>query len=224
MKREHLLLMTFLGFFAALIFFIITFYKPSLPRVINTQTSAAKSDADIIQSLNSKVKSLEENIIELTSEQENAVKALADVQTYISTTSAQPTTQPSTKSILAIANTKGSTFTTTSFNYTPMGMYLNIKCPKNCYLWINFFTSSQNLGTPVSAQGYLNTYGIFLDENDQSIYSQANFPAVSFSSPISLNAVLPVSAGTHTIDIRAKTSGGTLQSNVSFLQVMAIER
>ena len=224
MRKEYLLLMTIVGFFTVLIFFIITFYKPTLPRIIKTQSSAVKSDADIIQSLNSKVKSLEENIITLTNGQDNISKALKDVQAYISTTSAQPTIQPTTKSILAVANTKGSVFTTTSFNYTPMGMYLNIKCPKNCYLWINFFTSSQNLGTPVSAQGYLSTYGIFLDENDQSIYSQANFPAVSFSSPISLNAVLPVSSGTHTIDIRAKTSGGTLQSNVSFLQVMAIER
>ncbi len=224
MKHEHLLLMTILGFFAALVIFVIVFYRSALPRV-TTIRGAVKSDTDAIGSLNSKVTSLEKNIIDLTDNQENVSNAIEDVRTYISTTSAKPTAVlPETKSILASANTKGSLFTTTFSSYTPMGMYVNIVCPKSCNLWINFYTSSQNLGNPTSAQGNLNTYGIFLDEADQSIYSQANFPVALLSIPISLNAVIPVSAGFHTIDIRAKTNGGTLQSNVSFLQVLAIEK
>jgi hypothetical protein len=73
-------------------------------------------------------------------------------------------------------------------------------------------------------QGNSNTFAVFLNESDQSIYSQANYPAASFSIPISINGVIPVNAGIYTVDVRAKTSGGTLQSNVSVLQVMAIER
>jgi len=105
-----------------------------------------------------------------------------------------------------------------------MGMFVNVKCPKSCYLWINFYSSSQNTGSPASQQGYSNTYAVFLNEADQSIYSQANYPTASSSIPIVLSTVLPVNAGIYTVDVRAKTSGGTLQSNVSSLQVMVIER
>lgn len=233
MRREHLLFVAVAGFFTALIIFIIILYKPIVPYTINlssinSKPSAAKSDTDIINSLNSKIKSLENHLDLLTNEQKNQFTALQDVQTYISSTSAQPTPPagglPTTKSIISVVNTKGSLFTTSSINYTPMGMYVNVKCPKSCYLWINFFTSSQNTSTPVSAQGYIATYGIFLNESDQSTYSQASYPAASSYVPVSLNAVIPVGSGIYTVDIRTKTSGGTLQSNVSNLQVMTIER
>lgn len=229
MRKEHLLLLAVTGFFTALITFLIIFYKSTTLNIISPSLSrnkniAAESDTDIIRSLNSKVKSLENNMALLSTEQNNQLAAIRDVETYISTSSAQPITTPTTKPIIAVASTKGSAFSTSSVNYTPMGMFVNIKCPKSCYLWINFYSSSQNIGSPASQQGYSNTYAIFLNEADQSIYSQANYPTASSSIPIVLSTIIPVNAGIYTIDIRAKTSGGTLQSNVSSLQVMAIEK
>ncbi len=229
MRREHLLLFAVTGFFTALIVFLIILYKPAVfniisPSLDSNKNTAAESDADIIRSLNSKVKSLENNMALLSTEQNNQLAAIRDVETYISTSAAQSAATPTTKSIIAVASTKGSAFTTGSVNYTPMGMFVNVKCPKSCYLWINFYSSSQNTGSPASQQGYSNTYAVFLNEADQSIYSQANYPTASSSIPIVLSTVLPVNAGIYTVDVRAKTSGGTLQSNVSSLQVMVIER
>lgn len=226
MRKEHLLLFAVTGFFTALIVFLIILYRPAVfniigPSLNSNKNTAAESDADIIRSLNSKVKSLENNMALLSTEQNNQLAAIRDVEKYISDSAA---TTPTTKSIIAVASTKGSVFTTSSVNYTPMGMFVNVKCPKSCYLWINFYSSSQNTGSPASQQGYSNTYAVFLNEADQSIYSQANYSTSSSSIPIVLSTVLPVNAGIYTVDIRAKTSGGTLQSNVSSLQVMVIER
>jgi len=85
-------------------------------------------------------------------------------------------------------------------------------------LWVNFYTASKN-----DSANNVNTYGVFLNGQDQSIYNQATMPVADGTIPISLNGVIPVSAGTHTVEIRTKTSGGTMQTDVSFLQVLAIE-
>lgn len=227
--HEHLLLVTMAGFFAALIATLIFLYKPQIPyfmspSVAGDENKTMVSDVDVISNLNSKIHSLEQKINFLSTKQDSQLQAIQDVATYMSTTSAQPTGVPTTKSIIAVSHTKGSGFTTSAVNYTPMGMYVNIRCPESCYLWISFYSSSQNTGAAPPQQGYSNSYGLFLNESDQGIYSEANFPTSSSSIPVSLNTVIPVGKGFYTIDIRAKTSGGTLLSNVSALQVMAIER
>lgn len=222
MRTEFILLVIVGGFLSSLLVFLILVYKPVIPmsflKTQNKNTSqAASSESDVINSLKSKVKSLETN-------QRDQDSILQDLKAFVATQSAKPTAAPAGKSILAVASTKGSAFTTSSADYTPMGMYVNINCSKNCSLWIDFYTSSKNSGTPNSAQGYVNTYDVFLDNADQSVYSQASYHAAASAVPVSINVMLSAAAGNHTIDIRAKTTGGTLQSDSSALQVMAIER
>lgn len=222
MRTEFVLLVIIGGFFSALIIFLIFLYRPVIPTIFNQSSNqqnseAVSSGADTINELKSKIKWLEGS----AKDQDSALK---DLKTYVSTQSAQKTVQTNNKSILALANTQGASFTTTATTYTPMGMYVNIKCPVNCTLWINFYTSSKNTGEQISAQGNTNTYGIFLDDADKSIFTQASYPIPSTSVPVSLNVAIPVAAGIHTVDIRTKTTKGTLQSASSALQVMAIER
>ena len=218
MKPEFILLTIVGGFLCALIIFLVVFYKPVITKTLiptagNTKQGAVASDTDAINSLKSKVKSLEEQ-----------VGRLQNLKVPTATLSAKSETTSSGKSILATASTQGSVFSTTSASYTPMGMFVNINCPKNCFLSINFYSSSKNLGPIASEQGNLNTYNLYLDGVDKSIFSQASFSIPSSSSPVSLNAFLPVAAGTHMIEIKVKTTGGTLQSDSSFLQVVAIEK
>ena len=230
MKSEFILLVIVGGFFSALIVFLIILYKPTFPSSVNQflsqkSSKAVASDEDPVGELKSKIKGLEANLDELSQQQKDQLEVSQDLKAFISTQSAQNISPTSiNKSIMAEAHTQGSLFTTTSTSYAPMGMYVNISCPKSCLLWINFYSSSKNLGTPASAQGYANTFGVFLDNSDQSIYSQATYYAASSSTPASINASIPVAPGVHTVDVRAKTTGGTLQSDSSFLQVMAIER
>ena len=143
------------GFFSALLIFLVILYKPALPLNLNQSSEknisgAASSDKDAINDLRSQVRGLE-----------GQIKILEDQQSSISSQLAEPSPVPisNSKSILAVAHTKGGIFTTTSASYSPMGMYVNINCAKNCYLWINFYTSSKNLGSPPSAQGNINKIG-----------------------------------------------------------------
>jgi len=214
-----------IGVFLSLLVFLVIYFKPVLPSVINSNLPL--TNTGFVDGLKNKVQLLEEKVNRLSQQQTDLNKTLEDFNKYISSHSAQttPTVMPLIgKSIFDLASIRGSLFTTSSFNYTPMGMYVNIKCPKNCYLWINFYSSAKNLGEPASAQGNINTFGLFLDNADQSIYSQASYPAASASVPVSLNTVVPAVAGVHTVEVRSKTSGGTLQSDSSALQVFAIER
>lgn len=222
--HEHVLFFALAGFLIALAIFAVIVNKPILPTftlasLAENTNKTTVSDTDVINNLNSKIKSLEDTVALLSSKLDDQLTTLQKVKTQVDSSSSQSTSTSSTKSILAVVNTKGSLFTTNAANYTPMGMYVNVRCPKNCYLWINFYTSSQN-----SESSHTNSYALFLNETDQGIYSQATISTTSSSTPVSLNTVIPVAAGFYTIDIRAKTSGGTLQSNVSALQVMAIER
>ena len=160
---------------------------------------------------------IEDTISKLEDYVKDQESTIDDLSEKIATSSAD-STDVTNKKILATTQTKGSTFSTTATAYTPMGSFVNINCPVRCTLWINFYSSSKN-----DTANNVNTYGVFLNGQDQSTYSQATFPVASGSAPISLNTAISVSAGTHTVEIQAKTSGGTLRSDVSFLQVMAIE-
>lgn len=210
MKPEFILLTIVGGFLCALIVFLVIFYKPTatkifVPTTIDKQEKAAATDSDQINSLKSQIKSIEERL--------NAA-----------TPAAQTESLPTYKSILATASVQGPVATTSSAEYTPIGLFINISCPKNCLLWIDFYSSSKNLGPIGSEQGNLHTYSLFLDGADKSIYTQGSLTVANSSTPISLNTLLSVAAGTHTVEVKAKTTGGTLQSNSSFLQIIAIEK
>ena len=220
MKTEFILLVIIGGFFSALIVFLIIIYKPVIPSNIYKTTTVSNDNVD---SLKSRVKLLETELANSQSQQKEQAKNWQDF-IFSSTQSAKTKNSTGTKSIMAVTNTQGTGFTTTSAGYTPMGMYVNVKCLKNCYLWINFSTASKNLGPISSEHGNTNTYGLFIDNGDQGIFSQASIPVANASSPVSLNSMISTGVGTHTIEIKAKTTGGTLQSDSSALQVMAIER
>ena len=224
MKIEHILFGIMGVFFAGLLVFLFVVYKPAAPLASGQSSNdnsnqTVSSDTDTINDLKSRTKMLENNIKNL-----EAKIGSQSASPTVPITPTIPTTPTSDKSVLASAYTRGSTFTTTSTGYSPMGMYVNINCPKNCLLWINFYSASKNIGAPSSAQGNTNTFGIFIDNTDQGIYSQASYPVDSLSVPISLNAAIPAASGVHTVEVRAKTTSGKLQSDSSGLQVLAIER
>lgn len=185
----------------------------SLPVQENKTTTVSESvmTTDRLGKIENTISKLEDNV----KDQESTIKELSE---KIASSSAE-SVDIANKRILATIQTKGSTFSTASTAYTPMGIFVNINCPVSCILWINFYASSKN-----DSANNVNTYGVFLNGQDQSTYSQATLPVASGSAPISLNTALTVNAGTHTVEIQAKTSGGTLRSDVSFLQVMAIEQ
>jgi len=217
MKPEFILLTIVGGFLCSLIIFLVVFYKPVITKTLvptaeNTKQEAVSTDRDELNSLKSKIESLEKQ-----------VGLFKNSKTATATSIAKNKTTVVGKSILATASVQGSIFTTTSATYTPMGMFVNISCPKKCLLWIDFYSSSKNLGPISGAQGNLNSYNLYLNGVDKSIFSQASLTTAEMAAPISLNALLPVSAGTHTIEIKTKTTGGTLQSDSSFLQVAGFE-
>lgn len=123
------------------------------------------------------------------------------------------------KQVLSVAQSKVNSFSTTSSAYTSMGNFSNISCPEDCSLWINFYTVSSN-----DSSNNTNTYGLFVDGVDQGTYSQGTIQNSSSTIPVSMNTVVSTTAGTHTVEIKSKTSGGTLTSQVANLQVIAIER
>ncbi len=217
MRTEFILLIIIGAFFSALIFFLIILYRPALPTLANQppvkKGEAAVSDPNSITELRNKVDWLDGQV--------STIEAKVNAPTP---TPLPLPTMVTGKTIIAVANTSGTSFTTTVTTYTPMGMYVNINCPKNCLLWINFYTSSKNTGNAVAQSGNMNSYDVFLDSVDQSIFTQASYPVPATSIPVSLNAAIAATAGFHTIDIRTKTSGGTLESDSSTLQVMAIEK
>ncbi len=233
MKVEHTLFLVVVAFLTALVAFIVLISK-SAPvsnlSLLNYNTDTRKdnkgtstNDSDLAIEFRKRFKEIENILGNMTQKQTNQETALASLE---GTLKGQKTSssQLNGKKILAVAKTQGSLFTTSSASYTPMGMYVTINCPISCNLWIDFFSSSKNQTAPPSAQGYVNTYGLFVDGSDKSIYSQASFPAAGSAAAIALNGSILASPGVHTIDIQAKTTGGTLESDSSFLQVMAIEQ
>lgn len=170
-----------------------------------------------------RITELEDQIAGLEAELEDQDKGLKKLSDKLSSQSVPTNTNAGNKSIISTAYTQGSQFTTSSSIYSPMGMYVNVTCPEKCILWIHFYTTSKNTASPNSAQGYSHLFGLFINDQENSIYTQGSFPIANASFPSSLNAAIPVGAGTHTIDIRAKTTGGTLSVEKSFLQVIAIE-
>ena len=167
-------------------------------------TDRLKSMAESIESLEDAVATQQKFIDKLSEETE---------------VSATKEPEISGQKILADAHIRGPAFSTSATSYSAMNTFVNIVCSAKCTLWIDFYTTSKN-----DTANNVNTYGIFLNGQDQSLSSQAIMPVVNGAVPISLSGAISTNAGTHTVEIRAKTSGGTLQTDTSFLKVLAIER
>ena len=217
MKVEHSLFVILVAFLTAFAVFFMAINRPQV-NIQKESKSASTNDSNLALEFRQRFKRLEESLDTISSKQASDETALATLEARLNSPK-----ESVGKKILATAKTQGSLFTTSSPVYGPMGMYVTINCPVACSLWIDFFSSSKNQGTPNTAQGYMNTYGVFVDGVDKSIYGQATFPAAGSAVPVSLNGLVSVSAGVHTIDVQAKTTGGTLESSSSFLQVMAVE-
>lgn len=164
-----------------------------------------------------RIKIIEDAISEIKKDQEDQDSLITDLSEKINDLSTASAAL-SKKTILDTQESQGSTFTTASTAYTQMNMFDNVTCSKACVLWINFYTSTKN------DSSNLNTYGLFINGQDKGIYSQANVTNSNSAVPLSLNASIPANSGSYTVEIKAKTSGGTLQSDISFLQIMAIEQ
>lgn len=231
MKVEHTLFLVVVSSLAALVVFVAVINKSILVSNLSALQSKMSSgkdnkgtstnDNDLAIEFRKRFKEIEDALGNVTQKQAGQETVLASLEAKLN---GQKNPAVNGKKILGVAKTQGSLFTTTSAAYTPMGMYVTVNCPVACVLWVNFFSSSKNQTAPPSAQGYVNTYGLFVDGADKSIYSQASFPAAGSAAAIALNGSISASAGVHTIDIQAKTTGGTLESDSSFLQVMAIEQ
>ncbi|GEM_PF-3663095 len=172
----------------------------------------------------SKVLSTQQNLTSLEEKQNKLATDILTVQSAVATNTSSITALGTKKSILAATSVSNSSFTTNSVEFGPMGMWVNLNCSVSCNFWINFNTASRNQAVPNSSAGYLHSYELFIDGGDKSIGSEANLSVVNMSIPVSVNAFVSVAAGNHTVEIRSKTSGGTLESRNSYLQVMAIEK
>ncbi len=166
---------------------------------------------DRVKSIVEDIKALEEAV----SDQKKLIDTLSENNDVAVSTSDSNSGQK----VLSTAQVKGPSFSTGATTYAAMNTFVNIVCSAKCILWVDFYTTSKN-----DTASNVNTYGIFLNGGDQSISSYATMPIANGVVPISLSGAIPTSAGTHTVEIRAKTSGGTLQTDTSFLKVLAIER
>jgi hypothetical protein len=139
--------------------------------------------------------------------------------TKLSLKSTSPTPKKTTNAyeILSVAHAQGNSFSTDSNSYTPTGVFTNITCSQKCILWVNFYTSSKN-----NTANNVNTYTVLIDGQDKGIFTQATMPISNSAQSVSLNTTQAANIGTHTVEIQAKTSGGTLIQDISYLQVMAL--
>lgn len=178
--------------------------------------NASSTPTEVTNIATDRLKDMEDSIADLEDTVSDHKKLIDDLSDNTAT-SASPSSI-SGKAIFATASTEGSVYSSTATAYASMNFFVNIVCPKECVLWIDFSTISKN-----DTANNVNTYGIFLNGGDQAISSYATMSIANGAVPISLSGAIPTSAGTHTVEIRAKTSGGTLQTDTSFLKVLAIE-
>lgn len=224
-KIEHIMFIIVAGFLCGLVLAVILITKPQVSFLSSSEKNPQPTQVDVkSEPLKDKLQRIEDDLQVLSERDDKQASVVADLKTQIDNQSSSQMKLEDGKRILAVTSTQGGLFTTSSQSYSPMGMYVNIKCSVACYLWINFYSSSKNQTQPPGVPGYFNIYNAFIDGGDQNIFSQASFPAAGSAAPVSLNAAFATSAGIHTVDVRAKTTGGILESPASYLQVMAIEQ
>lgn len=223
MQTKSSLQLVIVVFITGLIGIVIYFRNDLFPNKTPVETSINNEITEKIQVKKNeeisvdRLQNIEEEIETLQQKFKNQEVQLTELKKK---QTAQSTPEAATTSggVIGTAQTKGSSFSTSSTGYTPMNMFINITCPKACTLWINFYTISKN-----NSANNVNTYGVFINGQDKDIYSQTSLHAANSAQSVSLNTTQDVEAGTYTVEIQTKTSGGTLQSDISYLQVMAIE-
>lgn len=121
------------------------------------------------------------------------------------------------KRILAYGQFRGAVFTTTSNIDVPTDAQVEITCPIQCVLLINYVVDTRNNQT-----GAHNIYTIYLDGLNLSFTNQASYAFPNQAIPISLTGIYPASAGTHTVQIYAHTNAGEIMEHTKTLTVFAI--
>lgn len=101
---------------------------------------------------------------------------------------------------------------------------ITVNCPNGCHLWVNYDVDTRNTTTAgAPPNGFNHLYHIYIDGIDQAVYNQVSASVPNAAYPVAVNGVFPVSAGSHTVSIYVKVTGGHLQQFTSHLQVLAIE-
>lgn len=101
---------------------------------------------------------------------------------------------------------------------------ITANCPQACILWVNYDVDTRNTQIPGTGQWYQHLYHIYIDDIDQAVYNQVSATVPNAAYPLAVNGVFPVTAGSHTISIYVKVTGGHLQQFTSHLQALAIKQ
>lgn len=101
---------------------------------------------------------------------------------------------------------------------------VTVNCPVACVMFVNYDVDTRNTQIPGAGSWYQHLYHIFIDDVDQAVYNQVSATVPNAAYPVAVNGAFPVSAGTHTVTVWVKVTGGHLQQFTSHLQVLAVER
>lgn len=166
----------------------------------------------------------------LEQRQNSQQSSINNLQTTVASTSADITllknNQPTGKTILDLKQVRGAFWENThTVNNVATPDHVTVNCPKACILWVNYDVDTRNPSGSIAQSSWpQHLYHIYVDNIDQAVFNQASMVVANAAVPLAVNGVFPASAGQHTIAIYARTTGGTLQSFESHLQVMAIEQ
>ncbi len=179
--------------------------QSQIDNLVNNQTQSDQKAADLensIQSLSSKINSLEFSTATMTARIDNLNQKILGQ-----------------KRVFGVSQVRGSLWSTSDTSpsvKTPDEVSIN--CPVNCLLWVNYDVDTRN-----TVGGFQHIYHIFIDDTNPAVFNQATMTTASAAVPLAVNGVFPVSAGQHTVSIYVRLYGGTLEQHESHLQVMAIE-
>jgi len=113
------------------------------------------------------------------------------------------------KRILNYAQYRGTNFTTNSLTDVPTDAKVDISCPEKCILSINYYVD-----TRLSfASGTHGIYTLYLDGINQSYVNQVSAGLEDQATPLTLNALIPANAGTHTIQIYTRVTNAVSNIN-----------
>ncbi len=101
---------------------------------------------------------------------------------------------------------------------------VTVNCPSACTLWVNYDVDTRNTQSPGVGSWYQHLYMIYVDGVDQAVYNQVSAVTPNAAYPVAVNGVFPVSAGSHTVSVWVKVTGGHLQQFTSHLQTMAVQQ
>lgn len=113
------------------------------------------------------------------------------------------------KKILSYQQYRGNSFSTNSTTDVPTDAKVDITCSEACTLQVDYDVDTRN-----SVAGGINSvYTIYLDGLNQSFVNQASAAMENQAVPLSLNALIPTSAGNHTVQIYTRITNPVAQIN-----------